>query len=87
MDMIVWVLLGGAVGWISYRFLRFNEARGLNVSVVIGAAGALIGGKMLTPMFTSAAAADLSVPALVFAATAAAICLFLGNLVYVRWGV
>jgi uncharacterized membrane protein YeaQ/YmgE (transglycosylase-associated protein family) len=87
MEIILWVLTGAAVGWLSYLFLRFNEARGMHVSIAIGAAGALLGGKVLAPMFTTAAAADFSVPALFFAATAAAILLVLGNLVYVRWGV
>lgn len=89
MEIVLWVLLGGAVGWASYRFLRFNEARGMNVSMVIGAAGAFVGGKVLMPMFTVAADApvDLSVPGFFFAATAAAVFLLVGNLVYVRWGV
>ena len=89
MDIIVWMLAGGAVGWLSYRVLRFNEARGMNVSIAIGAVGALIGGKVLTPMFTTAAAApdDLGMPALFFPAIAAAAFVALGNLLYVRWGV
>ncbi len=89
MEIVLWVLLGSAVGWVSYRYMRFNEARGMNVSMVIGAAGALIGGKVLMPMFTAAvdAPVDFSVPGLFFAAVAAAAFLVLGNLVYVRWGV
>jgi hypothetical protein len=59
----------------------------MSISIAIGAAGGLVGGKVLAPMFTSAAAADLSVPALFFAATAAAVLLVIGNLLYVRWGV
>jgi uncharacterized membrane protein YeaQ/YmgE (transglycosylase-associated protein family) len=87
MDITLWILTGGALGWLSYVLLRFNEARGMSTSIAIGAAGGLVGGKVLAPMFTSAAAADFSVPALFFAATAAAVLLVLGNLVYVRWGV
>ncbi|HWD22876.1 MAG TPA: hypothetical protein VG591_07090 [Burkholderiales bacterium] len=87
MDTILWILTGGTLGWLSYVLLRFNEARGMSISIAIGAAGGLVGGKVLAPMFTSAAAADLSVPALFFAATAAAVLLVIGNLLYVRWGV
>lgn len=89
MDILVWVLTGGAVGWLTFLFLRFNEARGLNISIAIGAMGGLLGGKALAPMFTAVAAApgDFSVPAFFFAATAALALLALGNLVYVRWGV
>lgn len=89
MEIVLWVLVGSAVGWVSYRYMRFNEARGMNVSLVIGAAGALIGGKVLMPMFTAAVdtPVDFSVPGLFFAAVAAAAFLVLGNLMYVRWGV
>lgn len=88
MDIIVWGLTGGAAGWLSFEFLRFNEARGRNVSIAIGAAGALIGGEAIAPMFAGAAApAGFNMPGLFFAAAAAAVLLALGNLVYVRWGV
>jgi uncharacterized membrane protein YeaQ/YmgE (transglycosylase-associated protein family) len=89
MDIIVWMLTGGIVGWAGYAFLGFNEARGMNVSIVIGALGALVGGKMIAPMFTATAAVsgDFTLPALFFAAAVAAAFLAVGNLVYNRWGV
>jgi uncharacterized membrane protein YeaQ/YmgE (transglycosylase-associated protein family) len=89
MEILVWVLTGAAVGWLSFLYLRFNEARGRNVSIAIGVAGGLLGGKALAPMFTAVAAApgDFSVPAFFFAATAALALLALANLLYVRWGV
>jgi len=72
MDIIVWLLTGGVVGWAGYSFLGFNEERGMKVSIVIGAAGALVGGKMIAPMFAAAVAAAF---------------LALGNLLHQRWGV
>lgn len=89
MEILVWVLTGGAVGWLTFLFLRFNEARGVNISIAIGAVGALLGGKVIAPMFTAVAAVpgDFSVPGFFFAATAAVALLAIGNLVYVRWGV
>lgn len=89
MDILVWMLSGAVVGWASYSYLRFNEARGRNVSMVIGAVGALIGGKMIAPLFLAAAAPPgvWSTPALIFAAAIAAVFLALGNMVYNRWGV
>ena len=89
METIAWLLIGSAVGWLSFMYLRFNEARGRTVSIVIGAAGGLFGGKVIAPMFVTTAAVpgDFSAPALFFAAAVAAVFLVLGNLVYVRWGV
>jgi hypothetical protein len=55
------------------------------VSVIIGALGGFIGGKVIAPMFTAAAAvpADFSVFALFFAGAFLAA----SNMVYDRWGV
>ena len=89
MNIVLWMLAGSALGWVGYSFLRFNEERGLMVSVIIGAVGGIVGGKLIAPMFTAAAAVpgDFSSSALVFAAAVAAASLAAGNLVYNRWGV
>lgn len=88
MEIIVWMLTGGAVGWASHAFLRWNESRGMNVAIAIGAVGALIGGKMIGPMLTAAAAPGaLSAIGLLFAAAVATAFLALGNLLHERWGV
>lgn len=89
MDIILWGLIGGALGWLSFLYLRFNEARGRNASIALGAAGGLIGGEAIAPMFTAAAAAPdgFNMPGLFFAAVAAVGLLAIGNMVYVRWGV
>ena len=89
MEILVWVGAGAVLGWMSYAFLGFNEARGLAVSIAIGAGGALIGAKGLAPMFvTSSAPLDgLSVPFLMFAVGTAVACLVLGNVLYRRWDI
>lgn len=88
MNLLIWMLAGGIVGGASYSFLHYNEARGRNISILIGAAGGLLGGKMIAPLFIAAGApGDFSLAALLFAAAAAAACLALGNLVQNRWGV
>ena len=87
MEILFWVAAGAVLGWMSYAFLGFNEARGVAVSIAIGAVGALVGAKGLAPMFiTSAAPLDnFSVPFLVFGAGTAVVCLVLGNMLYRRW--
>lgn len=88
MDSIVWMLTGGAVGWAGYSFLGLNEERGMKVSIVIGAVGALVGGKMIAPIFTAAGAVagDFGASGLIAAAVAAGFLAF-GNLAYHRWHV
>jgi uncharacterized membrane protein YeaQ/YmgE (transglycosylase-associated protein family) len=89
MDNLAWILAGAALGWLTYTFVGLNEQRGVTISVIIGAIGALVGAKALAPMFMAAAVPPGSISAgvLVFAVAAAAVCLVLGNLVYRRWGV
>ena len=59
MDLIVWLLIGCAVGWASYAFLRFNEKRGVHVSIALGAMGALLGGTLIAPILTFLALGNL----------------------------
>lgn len=89
METLFWVGAGAVLGWMSYAFLGLNEARGLAVSIGIGAVGALVGAKGLAPMFvTTAAPLDgLSVPFLMFAVGTAVVCLVLGNMLYRRWDI
>lgn len=89
METLVWILAGGALGWMSYSYLGLNEERGMIVSVLIGAVGAVIGVKAIAPMFMAAAAlsAGFSASLLFFAAGAAFACLALGNALYRRFGV
>jgi len=89
MNIFLWLLAGGVLGWASFRFWGFNEERGPIVSTVIGAAGGLFGGHVIAPVFLSAAAipASFNSPALFFAAALAATFLFVGNTVHKMWGV
>lgn len=88
MNIVLWMLAGAALGWIGYSVLGLNEARGKMVSIVIGAFGGIVGGKMLAPVFTTIApTGEFSMPALLFAACVAAAFLAIGNLVHNRWGV
>jgi len=89
MNIIVWMLAGGALGWTAYSYMGLSEGRGMTISIVIGTVGALFGGKLVAPMFASAAAIPdaFSVTAMLFAAVVATAFLVAGNLVYKRWDV
>jgi len=89
MNFVMWILAGGILGWVGYAYLGFNRERSLIVSIIVGTFGGLVGGRLIAPMFTAAAAVpgDFSVMALFFAAAVAAAFLAAGNLVYNRWGV
>ena len=87
MNMAIWLLAGGVVGWLAYAYLGFDK-RGLMGSVIIGALGGAVGGTFIAPMFNVGAAAPEAFTAagVLFAAALAAAFLLISNFVYKRWG-
>ncbi len=88
MNLALWLLAGATLGWVGIHYLRFNEPRGLAVSMVIGLLGGVLGGEFVAPIFLAVAAvpADFSVFALFFALGVAAVFLTVGNFVFNRFG-
>ncbi|MBI4194128.1 MAG: GlsB/YeaQ/YmgE family stress response membrane protein [Betaproteobacteria bacterium] len=89
MNMVMWILAGGILGWLGYTALGANADRGLVVSIIIGMVGGFFGGDILAPMFGGAGAnpGDFSPFALFIAAASAAGCLTISNLIHNRYGV
>lgn len=88
MNTIMWILVGAAIGWLAFSALGFNEARGMLASVIIGAVGGMLGGKLLAPLLMGTLQAEgVSIPALSIAALAAATCLVAGNMIYKKWDI
>jgi len=88
MNIAIWILAGGVLGWVGYAFLGYNAERAKVVPILIGAAGGFFGGKVIAPMFTAVAVpANFSMVALLFAAAVAVAFLAAGNFLYNRWGV
>ncbi|MBI3041246.1 MAG: hypothetical protein HYY78_00260 [Betaproteobacteria bacterium] len=89
MNIAMWVLAGGILGWMGYTVLKFNEERGLIVSIIIGVVGGFFGGNVLAPMLGTVTDApnNFNVFAMAVALASAAGCLAIGNLVSNRYGV
>ena len=89
MELVLWVAAGAVLGWLAIAKLGLNEARGTIVSVVIGAIGGIIGGKLIAPMLGAVAAVpgELSMAGLLVVMASALALLALGNLVHNRFGV
>lgn len=88
MNVVIWMLAGGIVGWIACASLHLNASRGLVISAIIGMAGAFFGGHILTPIFstTVAEAGGFSPFALVVAVASALACLSISDMLYERFG-
>jgi len=80
-------LAGLTLGWGTFSFLQWNYGRGMLLALLIGAAGGVLGGKAVTPMFlTGPIVAGASSPAaLVFAIMAAIAALTIANMSLNRW--
>jgi uncharacterized membrane protein YeaQ/YmgE (transglycosylase-associated protein family) len=89
MNVAMWVLAGGILGWIGFSILRANAERGMVISIVIGAVGGLFGGNVLAPMLgaVTETSTDFSLFSMVIALASAAGCLVIGNLVSDRFSV
>ena len=91
MNIAMWILAGGLLGWIGFPKLRPNADPGRRriVQIIIGAVGGLFGGNVLAPTLGAAANTpnDFSMFSLVVALACAAGCLVIGNLISNRYGV
>jgi len=50
MGIIVWLVMGGLVGWIASMIMGTNGQQGIILNVVVGIVGALIGGWLIGPL-------------------------------------
>jgi len=50
MGIIIWLIVGGIVGWLASLIMRRDGSQGIVLNVVVGIVGALIGGWLIGPM-------------------------------------
>jgi uncharacterized membrane protein YeaQ/YmgE (transglycosylase-associated protein family) len=48
MNLIVWLVVGGLIGWVASMLLHSPE--GILMNVVVGIVGAFVGGWLLSPL-------------------------------------
>lgn len=51
MNFIIWVVIGGILGWVASMIMHTNAQQGLILNIVVGIVGALLGGWLLAPLF------------------------------------
>lgn len=50
MGIIIWLIMGGLVGWVASMIMGTNGRQGIILNVVVGIVGALIGGWLIGPL-------------------------------------
>jgi uncharacterized membrane protein YeaQ/YmgE (transglycosylase-associated protein family) len=51
MNFIIWIVIGGLIGWAASIVMKTDAQQGVVLNVVVGIVGALVGGWLLAPLF------------------------------------
>lgn len=50
MGIIIWLIVGGVVGWIASILMRRDGQQGLLLNIVVGIVGAVLAGWLISPL-------------------------------------
>lgn len=50
MNFILWLVVGGLLGWVASKIMRTDAQQGIFLNIVVGIIGALLGGFFITPL-------------------------------------
>ena len=82
MNFIIWLIVGGIVGWLASMVMRTDGQQGLILNIVVGIVGAFVAGLVLTPMLGVGTInqSNFSLPGLIVSFLGALILLAIVNL-------
>ncbi len=50
MNFLIWLVVGGVIGWLASMVMRTNAQQGMFLNVVVGIVGAMLGGWLIAPL-------------------------------------
>jgi uncharacterized membrane protein YeaQ/YmgE (transglycosylase-associated protein family) len=50
MNFILWLIIGGLIGWVASMIMGTNDTQGKLLNIVVGIVGAFLSGLLLAPM-------------------------------------
>ena len=82
MNFIIWLIVGGVIGWLASIVMKTDGQQGIILNVVVGIVGAMLGGWLISPMVGAGTINqdNFSMPALLVSFLGAAILLAIVNL-------
>ena len=82
MNLILWLVVGGILGWLASILMKTNSQQGIILNVIVGIVGAMIGGWFISPMVGVGTInqGNLSLPALLVSFLGAVVLLAVINL-------
>lgn len=83
MNIIVWLVVGGLIGWVASVVMRTDGQQGIFLNVVVGIVGAVLAGWFLSPLMgvSTINQSNFSAPGLFVSLVGAVILLAIVNLV------
>jgi uncharacterized membrane protein YeaQ/YmgE (transglycosylase-associated protein family) len=82
MNFILWLIIGGILGWIASLIMGTDAQQGVFLNIIVGVIGALLAGFLLTPLFGVGTINqnNFSLPALIVSLLGAIVLLAIVNL-------
>ncbi len=50
MNFIIWLVVGGLIGWVASMIMKTDAQQGVILNVVVGIVGAFLGGWLISPL-------------------------------------
>ncbi|MBK1686404.1 GlsB/YeaQ/YmgE family stress response membrane protein [Rubrivivax gelatinosus] len=50
MNLIIWLVVGGLIGWVASKIMHTDAQQGVILNVVVGIIGAALGGWLVSPL-------------------------------------
>ncbi len=50
MNFIIWLIVGGIIGWLASLVMKTDGQQGLILNIVVGIVGAFVAGLFITPL-------------------------------------
>ena len=50
MNFIIWLVIGGVIGWLASLIMKTDGQQGIILNVVVGIVGAFLGGWLISPL-------------------------------------
>lgn len=81
MNFLIWLIVGGIVGWLASLIMRTDEQQGILLNVVIGVVGAFISGWVISPIVgVTTINEGISIPSVLVSLAGAVVLLAIVNL-------
>ena len=82
MSFILWLIVGGLLGWVASMIMGTNDTQGKILNIVVGIVGAFLGGLLIAPLLGTGTInqGDFSIGSLVVSLLGAVVLLFIVGL-------